>query len=239
MHLSALENADRFFKTYAHGLSDGTVVDIGAQNFNGSIADVCPKRFKYVGVDFVSGNGVDIVLDDPYKLPFGDATVDMVVANSTFEHSEMFWLMFLEILRVLKPSGLFYLNAPSNGPFHRYPVDCWRFYPDCGGALVNWARRNRYDALLLESYTSRQHLDVFNDFVAIFLKSETQLALYPDRIVHKLDGFTNAVVHGEPGLIRETDFPEDQRKFHLRVKRNFWRLLRSQRFFKRAPDPKG
>ena len=34
---------------------------------------------------------------------------------------------------------LFYLNAPSNGEFHRYPVDCWRFYPDAGGALGDLA----------------------------------------------------------------------------------------------------
>jgi SAM-dependent methyltransferase len=71
-----------------------------------------------------------------YKLPFADGSVDVVLSSSCFEHSEFFWLLFLEILRVLRPEGLFYLNAPSNGPFHRYPVDCWRFYPDSGNALV-------------------------------------------------------------------------------------------------------
>ena len=83
-----------------------------------------------------------MVLDDPYTLPFADESVDIVVSTSCLEHSEMFWLSFLEMLRVLRPTGLLYLNVSSNGNFHRYPVDCWRFYPDSGVAMVCWARRN-------------------------------------------------------------------------------------------------
>ena len=79
-----------------------------------------------------------MVLDDPYHLPLASESVDVVVSSSRFEHVEFFWLMFNEVLRVFKPDGLFYLNAPSNGEFHRYPVDCWRFYPDAAQALVNW-----------------------------------------------------------------------------------------------------
>ena len=26
----------------------------------------------------------------------------------------------------------------SNGDYHSWPVDCWRFYPDSGIALINW-----------------------------------------------------------------------------------------------------
>src|SRR5690242_17879182 len=125
MHPSALKFGKRFFDAYA--VSRGTVVDIGAQDLNGSLKDVCPKRLKYVGVDFAAGKGVDVILKDPYKLPFEDRSADFVVSSSCFEHSEMFWLLFLEILRILKPEGVFYLNVPSNGIFHRYPVDCWRF----------------------------------------------------------------------------------------------------------------
>ena len=55
-------------------------------------------------------------------------------------------------MRVLKPAGLLYINAPSNGDYHRYPVDCWRFFPDSGVALQNWANRNGYECAMLESF---------------------------------------------------------------------------------------
>ena len=41
--------------------------------------------------------------------------------------------------RVVRPGGLIFLLAPSRGPEHRYPVDCWRFYPDGFRALAKWA----------------------------------------------------------------------------------------------------
>jgi hypothetical protein len=41
--------------------------------------------------------------------------------------------------RIVKSGGLIFLLAPSRGPEHRYPVDCWRFYPDGFRALAKWA----------------------------------------------------------------------------------------------------
>ncbi|MFP4076345.1 MAG: hypothetical protein ACLFTD_07650 [Halochromatium sp.] len=45
------------------------------------------------------------------------------------------------MLRVVKRGGLIYLNAPSNGSYHGYPFDHWRFYPDAGRALASWSER--------------------------------------------------------------------------------------------------
>src|SRR5262245_39839024 len=183
MHRSAMETGKLFFDTYAVSLSAGTVAEIGALDINGSLKKVCPPNLTYTGVDCVPGNGVNVVLDDPYQLPFPDDEFDFVVCSSVFEHSEMFWLLFLEVIRVLRPSGVFYLNVPSNGYFHRYPVDCWRFYPDSGRALVSWARRHQYDLVLLESFIGRQNKEVWNDFVAVFLKDARYLGQYPQRII--------------------------------------------------------
>src|ERR1035437_5767786 len=182
MHPTAMLHGRLFFQTYATKIPAAVVVDIGAQDVNGSLRAVCPLTCKYIGVDFVAGKGVDVVLEDPYKLPFEDASVDIVVSSSCLEHSEMFWVVFLEILRVLKPAGLCYLNVPSNGEFHRYPVDCWRFYPDSGNALVTWARRNDYPTVLLESFTGNQAntgepgLQQWSDYIAVFLKDAAQIS---------------------------------------------------------------
>ena len=216
MHPSANNYAKLFFDTYAENLpTESTVVDIGAQNVNGSIKDVCPKHYKYIGVDFVDGDGVDIVLDDPYHLPFESDTIDAIVCSSCFEHSEMFWLVFNEMLRVLKPTGLLYLNAPSNGYIHRWPVDCWRFYPDAGHALVNWAKRSGYTPILLESFIGHKESDkvegVWNDFVAVFAKSELLKSDFTKRIINILSDFDNARVSGVNDLINYQINPQDFR----------------------------
>lgn len=216
VHLTAMSNCKAFFDVYAPGFKNGPnmrILEIGSQDVNGSLREMAPLGCSYVGVDFVEGKGVDVVLDDPYALPFDDASFDMVVSSSCFEHSEMFWLVFLEILRVLKPKGLFYLNAPSNGKFHRYPVDCWRFYPDSGRALVAWAQRNSINAGLLESYVSMQAGDgAWNDMVAVFVKDQAFSADFQDRITDKKEDFYNALIYEEEGVFKYSEYTEDQQR---------------------------
>ena len=209
MHRSALENARIFFTTYLPNAAGEKVVEIGAQDLNGSLRQVAASNVSYVGVDFVQGNGVDVVLEDPYQLPFATDSVDVCLSSSVFEHSEMFWLLFLEIIRILKPGGLFYLNVPANGAFHRYPVDCWRFYPDSGKALCNWAQRSGISVAMLESYTSNQNDEYWNDFVAVFVKDASAAAHHPRRILDTKTDFTNGRVLGKEDFVNFTEQPED------------------------------
>lgn len=216
MHPTAMLNCRNFFECYGPEFDRGgpvKVIEIGAQDINGSLRQTCPNTFEYIGVDFVAGPGVDVVLSDPYSLPFLDAEADIVLSSSCFEHSEMFWLVFLEVLRVLKPRGLFYLNVPSNGVFHRHPVDCWRFYPDSGNALATWAGRNGIPTMLLESFVCSQ-LDNgawWNDFVAVFVKDEAHAHRYPARMLeHKAD-FANGLRLGSDEFVKPTEASEDRR----------------------------
>lgn len=214
MHPSAMNNGAIFFQRYLQYVkSDSTlkVVDIGGQNVNGSLREVCPVGVEFVSVDFAQGNGVDLILNDPYKLPFADSSIDAVVSSSCFEHSEMFWLLFIEVIRILKPNGLFYLNAPSNGSFHRYPVDCWRFFPDSGNALITWAQRNGYNSLLLESFISHQQTNVWNDFVAVFLKDREFQTHYPERMFSGRTDVENITASNYDSIIKLTAATEDLR----------------------------
>lgn len=212
MHPTAMNSARIFFEAYAKSFDNNAqIVEIGSQDVNGSLREVAPPDLKYIGLDFTEGKGVDVVLDSPYKLPFDDNSVDMVISSSCFEHSEMFWVVFAEIMRILKPSGLFYLNVPSNGVIHRFPVDCWRFYPDSGNALVSWAKWNNINAALFESYTSNQCGGMWNDFVAVFIKDESMKHQYPNRILDVYTEFTNGIKDGV-GFINENFVPEDLRK---------------------------
>ncbi len=221
MHPTALQNCKAFFDSYATEALRLTekprIVEIGSQDINGSLRSVTPPGFDYVGVDFAAGKGVDVLLTDPYALPFETDSVDIVLASSVFEHSEMFWLLFLEIIRILKPTGLFYLNVPSNGMFHRHPVDCWRFYPDSGVALTNWARRNQIPVMLLESYTCAQggfsgglSEDQWNDFVAVFLKDADHQGRFERRILHDKREVYNGIVSGRDVFVNYAEQPQDR-----------------------------
>lgn len=222
MSPSTIQDAEFFFSIYGGAMPGDAikVADIGAQDINGSLRDLCPPNFHYTGVDFVPGKGVDIVLDDPYRFPFADKTFDVVVTSSCLEHSEFFWLTFLEILRITKDDGLVYINVPFNAAFHRYPVDCWRFYPDSGVALQNWGRRNGYDCELLESYVADQgNHGMVNDFVAVFVKSRAHAARYPARMVELRQDFTNAHSNRSAEILRLEWETEDQRNLpHMRIR---------------------
>ena len=217
MHLTAMINAKSFFDTYAKEFkSNIKILEIGSQDVNGSLRQVCPKEFEYIGVDFEQGKGVDIVLEDPYTLPFENESFDVVLSSSCFEHSEMFWLVFLEILRVMKPKGLFYLNAPSTGSFHRYPVDCWRFYPDSGKALISWAKRNGLNSEVLESYTQKgfqwHEGGQWQDFVSVFIKDAAYISAFPTRIIETKSDFENGQLYGNSEILNLSEICQNDKK---------------------------
>ena len=134
MHLSSYEVMTAFRKECLAGLESEnlTILDLGSQNVNGSYKELfnCP-HWKYIGMDMSPGNNVDLVLEDPYSWKEIESdSVDVLISGQALEHIEFFWITFQEIARVLKPGGLCCIIAPSSGHEHRYPVDCWRFYPD-------------------------------------------------------------------------------------------------------------
>lgn len=229
-----MKHGKLFFDTYIPP-GGARVIDLGAQDVNGSLREVAPPGTDYVGVDFVSGRGVDVVLADPYVLPFPDASFDACVSSSVFEHAELFWLVFLEVLRVLKPSGLFYMNVPSNGLFHRYPVDCWRFYPDAGRALETWARRSGFRTVCLETFTGHQRNGGWNDFIAVFVKDEGALPLHPRRMVDRYRDFTNGSRNGSDEIMNRSGPSEDQRHRSL-FRRLMHRVSKGRRF---VPQDRG
>jgi hypothetical protein len=73
---------DCYSEFIAHQFERPRVVEIGSHDVNGSIGAACPVSFEYVGVDFAEGKGVDVVLDDPYRLPLEFESMDVVVSSS-------------------------------------------------------------------------------------------------------------------------------------------------------------
>jgi SAM-dependent methyltransferase len=150
-----------------------------------------------------------VVIESTWRLPFENDSFDLAVSSSCFEHDAMFWVTFLETLRVLKPGGYAYMNVPSNGKYHAHPLDCWRFYPDAGLALEQWARYSNVQAHLVESFVADRAKAEWNDCVLIFCKGELQL---PQRFLADLvPKARNVRKAGQPGLQRACEPTEDQR----------------------------
>ena len=170
MHASSLENMQKCYENYICGEYFSRhekidVLDIGGANINGTYADIfSPPNFNYIAVDIASGEGIDQVLVDPYKLPYENASVDVVISGQAFEHVEFFWLLFEEMARVLSADGWIFLIVPSSGPIHRFPVDCYRFYPDAYFALAKYTNLQ-----LVEVY--RDLRGPWKDLVGVFTKS--------------------------------------------------------------------
>lgn len=169
MHDTARNHIEWFIKTYLNNKFDGLrILEIGSMNVNGSLREFIPTNVEYTGVDVEVGIGVDVVLSDPYSFPFEDKSFDIILSSSCFEHVPCFWLVFAEGMRVLKLNGYFYLNVPSNGPVHRFPVDCWRFYPDAGIGLAQYAEYVGIKTKILNSFIGAPGPERWEDFVAVF-----------------------------------------------------------------------
>jgi glycosyltransferase involved in cell wall biosynthesis/SAM-dependent methyltransferase len=198
MHASSLENMWRCYGRYvANGpledQAETVVLDVGGADVNGSYREVFARPwFRYIGVDMAPGPGVDIVLSDPYRLPLADASVDIVISGQAFEHCEFFWLLFQEMVRLLRPEGVIFLIAPSAGAIHRYPVDCYRFYPDAYAALAKHA-----GCVLVESWLDER--GPWRDLIGVFRRAQAS-PLKPGAF---LTGQPPAEWSGVPGAPQE------------------------------------
>lgn len=138
MHRSSLLKVECFLEHYRDQLPRSAekcrVLEVGSKAYH--VQDTHRPlfegdRFAYTGLDLEAGPNVDLV---PAKgivwdeLP--EESFDVVVSGQTFEHNPFFWVTFAEAARVLSPGGFLVVVAPGAGDIHRYPYDCWRFYPD-------------------------------------------------------------------------------------------------------------
>ena len=143
MHQSSYAKMASFFRTYSDHFSktDGKarLLDVGSQSFKGQPTYknlIDPSRITYTGLDLEPGLNVDLVASHKFVWPeIADDSFDVCISGQTFEHNPFFWVTMAEIARILVPGGYACIIAPGGGKVHRFPMDCWRFYPDSWGAL--------------------------------------------------------------------------------------------------------
>jgi SAM-dependent methyltransferase len=142
MHLSAMSAMNDCITTYMTKDRDYQLLDFGSftnvgQKMNHRML-LDGYRCSITGVDIQAGNNVDIPMTKPYRIPVRSRSQDIVISGQVFEHIPFPFASMLEIARVLKPGGLFFMTVPSRG--HRHSTyDLWRYYPDSMRALAAYA----------------------------------------------------------------------------------------------------
>jgi len=145
MHESSYIKVQSFVENYVDFSTDSVikVLDVGSMIVTPGALSYRSifegKKVQYIGLDVAQGLNVDFVPADPYSwTDIPDESIDVIISGQAFEHVPYFWITAAEMSRVLKPNGFVCLVFPSSGAVHRYPFDCWRFYPDSAQALTQF-----------------------------------------------------------------------------------------------------
>lgn len=132
MHQSCYDACAAFIESHIADKADLSIADIGAYDVNGCVRPLFSRDgWTYTGFDVTPGPNVDVVLASEYdwsNVP--SHSFDVVVSLNTVEHVRQPWKWMREVARICKPGGLIFLSVPHTIPYHAYPIDCWRVWPE-------------------------------------------------------------------------------------------------------------
>ena len=133
-----------------------TIFDIGSKEARGSYAfGDPPPGSKIVCVDMFDGPGVDLVADAHDMHMVDDNSADCVVTVGTLHLVRYPQRVVAEIYRILKPTGIVYINVPFVFPFDPDPDDYYRF--SCNGINILCEQFERLDSGFNRGPASTMH----------------------------------------------------------------------------------
>lgn len=128
MHESSFKKMEELLKTF---IAPGKkVLDVGATNTMWNYGEAVKANGNvYKTLDW--GIGADFQVNSYNWDHIPKEEFDVVISGQSLEHDKFFWKTLENIKSILPSGGIAIIILPSCGAIHRYPVDCWRFYPDC------------------------------------------------------------------------------------------------------------
>jgi SAM-dependent methyltransferase len=112
----------------AYGFPKANILNAGSSSTN--LGGNC------VNVDIQQKHGIHC-LCDVHHIPFGEATFDIVVLSAVLQYCRDPYQVASELLRVLKPGGILYVDAPFVQPYCPDTLDLFRFSKDALGIIFN------------------------------------------------------------------------------------------------------
>lgn len=136
------QNSELLFKKYAqaHINSGMRVLEIGPDGFPSSYQQaIHDSSVLWDTIDIYDSDLLTFQAASEYMFPIPNNQYDVVISGQVIEHVSKIWLWMQEVARVVKPGGLVITINPVSWPYHDYPIDCWRIYPDGMRALYEHA----------------------------------------------------------------------------------------------------
>ncbi len=146
-----------------------SALDIGASG--GTTLSFLKPYFKELyATDIVDGLGEDIRQEVKFstadlnfeKLPFPDASMDLVTCFQVIEHLENPFLVAREVRRILKPGGIFMFSIPN--PFNL----SFRLKFLFTGNMPPWTEINHHLLFLTGAVFKKTYLSKFNLLEAVY-----------------------------------------------------------------------
>lgn len=92
---------------------DKLVLDIGSLDINGNNQYLF-ENSGYIGIDLLPGRNVDFT-SKGHELQFPDESFDVIISTECFEHDPFYAKTINNIVRMLKPGGLFLFSCATTG----------------------------------------------------------------------------------------------------------------------------
>jgi len=160
MHPSSLEEMRGFVKRHLNPTQRLSILDVGSMDVWGGcyrpIFQSASQVWSYTGMDMAAGKNVDIVVKEPYdwtEIPAD--SFDVVISGQCLEHVENTHAWMEQVARVVKPGGIVCVIVPWKCDEHRYPVDCWRVFPDG----LRWLMTTIGKLQVVECYHNKLSID--------------------------------------------------------------------------------
>lgn len=115
------------------GSSRGEVLGHLQKNVRKNFYDFLKQKhivYKKVDQEYYPDEQNIVANAENLKQVIVDESQNLVIAVELLEHTEHFWKVINEIIRICKVGGFIFITCPSfNYPKHEYPIDLWRIGP--------------------------------------------------------------------------------------------------------------
>jgi SAM-dependent methyltransferase len=150
MHESSLQKMGELIKRFVP--QNSLILDIGTRNDIWNYKECAVNnQCQYKTLDWETNADYIVKGYDWSDVPKG---FDCVISGQCLEHDSFFWKTLENISSITKQNGIIIIIVPSCGAIHRYPVDCYRFYPDSANAFAEIMNTQILDVHHLGFYTA-------------------------------------------------------------------------------------